>query len=141
VFYFAGKKFADKPSIMNEFGVKELAKIKNVQPKLALFMHHLADVARKYRSDLKSAGASEELLNNIMPMADMVESGNTNQEVLKSTRIEKTKERNDKLNTVYDILKEFNKASKIIYSKDSLKRAKYYMPRKAKGGGNSGKEG
>lgn len=136
VFYFAEKKFANNPAVMSEFGLKEFQKINKSQSGLSLFMIQLAKVIGKYRDDLLAMKATPELLDSVKPMSEKISSDNVTQENLKGNRPLSTLERKEKLNAVYDILLEFNKASKKVYAKDPIKLARYFMPTKPRSGKN-----
>jgi hypothetical protein len=127
IFYFAERKFANKPTVQSEFGKSEFQKVNRNQPNFALYLHHFAKTVDKYRVELLEDGASEDLLNSIPTLAEKVNSTNVVQENTKNLRPLSTKERNDYLNDIYEIMKEFNKASKIVYANDPIKRKRYNL--------------
>jgi hypothetical protein len=137
VFYFAEKKFMSKPVIMEEFGQRAFREGRNSQRKLSLYMFQLDKTIGKYRGELISAGAQESLLDNIGIIANMLYTGNLDQEALKKVRPLQTLQRNTKLNDIYTILREFNKASKKVYTGNRLKQAKYLMPKRPRSGGSN----
>lgn len=137
VFYFAEKVFKSKPVILEEFGQNAFRKARTSQKNMALYLHQLAKTVGKYRAELTTAGAQPTLIDSIGDMAGILETSNLDQEVLKKMRPVLTVQRNAKLNELYAILKEFNKASKVIYAKKPEKLAKYMMPKQPRNTGKS----
>lgn len=130
--YFIKKKFKNNPGVLNEFGVKEYPRVSQTQDDLILFFVNLKPVIEKYREDLVSAGAKEELIDELITIAEEFKNTNTAQELAKDRRLETTDQRIAALNELYDILLEFSNAAEVVYKKNPAKRKFYVLPYKSK---------
>ena len=126
--YFVNKKFGGNEVMVRQFKFNEYNKARKSQTKLIVYMYELAKIAGNFRTDLVSAGMKEDDIAAIQTAAEALNQANTTQETGKGERVMSTSERNALLNDIYSLLMDFNRASKIVFADDPIRRERYVMP-------------
>lgn len=126
--YFLEKKHANNPALIKQFRILDYNKIRNNQKALVVYMFELAKNAETHQQLLMDAGMKEAEILAIRPAAEALSVANKKQESGKGQRKLSTAERHTVLNDIYDILMEFNKAAKLVFEDDPIRRERYAIP-------------
>lgn len=127
--YFARKVFKDNKAVQNQFGLNDIEKVRNNQPRMILFMEELAETAQKYQADLVAAGCNEAVITALPEKAAALRTANTEQEKFKKDRGLYTQERVEKLNELYRLMVPISEIAQIIYADDPARLARYLLPK------------
>ncbi|MCT4637770.1 MAG: hypothetical protein N4A72_08665 [Bacteroidales bacterium] len=128
IFYFVKKRFKNDAEIRNQFGMNDIAKVKNKQNEMIQFMKSHDSVVHEYAEELKSVGCKQEQIDAYTTSWKDLETRNVEQELKKISRSTMTAKRIESLNNLYDMLRLISDAAKIIYSDDEIKLRKYSLP-------------
>ncbi len=128
IFYFVKKRFKNDKEIRNQFGMNDIAKVKNKQNEMIQFMKSHDSVVYEYAEELKSVGCKQEQIDAFTASWKDLESRNVEQELKKISRNTMTAKRVEGLNNLFDMLRLISDAAKIIYFDDKIKLRKYSMP-------------
>ncbi len=129
VAFFVRKAFNGNRAVQNQFGLNDIEKVRNNQPRMILFMEELADTVQKYQADLVAAGCNEAVITSLPQKAEALRTANTEQEKFKKDRGLLTQERVEKLNELYKLLVPISEIAQIIYADDPARLARYMLPK------------
>ncbi len=126
--YWVNKAFEDDPAGHKRFRLTKYWKVHNNQPELIAYLSSLATVVEELRPQLEAANAPAELLDSVKTLSMDVEAANNIQENSKGSRGSATQDRVTRLNSIYAICQQFNRAAEYIYDEDPAKREQYRIP-------------
>ena len=129
VAYFVRKAFKNNEAVQNQFGFNDLAKVRDSQAKMVLFMEEHAGTAMEHKTELLAQGCNEALIDKLHVDALNLKTANIKQERFKKERGVITQERVQLLNKVYSLVKPLSDVAQIIYSDDAAHLAKYSLPK------------
>ena len=131
--YFVNKAFKSNPVIIRQFKFREYTKVRNNQPKLIVYMFGLAETIAKHKDSLLAAGMPQDDIDAVRASAETLQQANTQQETGKNESVANIDERNNLLNEIYSILKDFNLAAKIVFAGNPVHCQRYDLPIRATG--------
>lgn len=130
--YWVKKAFANDPASLNRFHLTKYWKTRNNQPELITYMNTLAAVIAKLRPGLEAVNTPAALLDSIKPLADELETANSDQENEKGSRSAATQDRTSVLNSLYMKCARFSDAAEFLYEDSPAKRELYRIPGNSK---------
>ncbi|WP_127342932.1 hypothetical protein [Ancylomarina longa] len=127
--YFVRKAFKDNEAVQNQFGFRDLHKVRNSQAKLIYFMEEHAEITAEYKNELLAEGCNAMLIDSLFQKAERLKTANIEQEKFKKERGVLTQDRSQLLNKVYGLVKPLSDVARIIFSDDEAQLAKYSLPK------------
>ncbi len=116
-------------SILNHFGQERYRRARNNQLKMKELMEYAHSVANAapYQPVLIAKGFQQTDIDNLLALANALESENASQEGAKINRSFVAQVRTVKYNTVYNFMQELNMASKVVYMDNYAKQQQYLL--------------
>lgn len=124
--YFIERAFPNSPTIWNEFGYNDYAKVHSSHPHFIQFYIQLHKTALKYASQLDQVGYDATRIAKLNDTSKSLQNANTNQGLFKNTRPVNTQERILTLNGIWDTLSRIRRAGKLTYIENFAKQKRYY---------------
>lgn len=128
VSFFVKKAFKGNRGIINQFGANDIAKVRQNQAEMILFMKSLSNVAEQYRTPLLDAGINPEVIDSLPLLHSQLLTVNNDQEIFKKKRGKLAQDRVIALNELYLSLRSISDMAKIIYADNPAQLAKYLIP-------------
>lgn len=125
--YFIEKAFTSKAK-QNKFGFDDYRAMSRDQDKVLPFMDQFHDEADTNKIALIAAGYTQAKIDAIETLAAAFRTANRAQEKAKKDRLSTTQERIEKMNAVWRVLQQVNKASKSVFRTNPAKLQAYFLP-------------
>lgn len=126
--YFGKKCFAERKDIQKELGIMDYRNALRSQSRFIPYLFEVAQATQKYNEDLLSVGLPENVVAQLQPLAENLNTANTEQESRKNARKVSTVDRSDIRMKIYQILGEYNDAAAIVFAADPVRRERYLLP-------------
>lgn len=127
--FFVTKSFPDNAAVHNQFGFNDIAKVRQNQAGMLVFMNDFVKIVNSHKAQLTAEGCSEALIDSLPQLLDDLQTSKTEQEMFKKKRGLITQERIEKLNELYQLLTPVSDIAQIIYADDVARMSRYMIPR------------
>ena len=114
--------------MQRQFGIGRFTKVAKSQTGMIEFMFELAETTTQYKKQLTAVGIEKDLLNKIAQQPQLLQAANQAQEQNKGNRTVDTEERINRLNQLFDHLRDFNNAAEYVFMSQPAKRDNYRPP-------------
>ncbi len=132
--YYVKKLFKDDIHTQNQFGLNDFRNVKQNPDKMIIFLDALLPKMEEHKTTLLEAGYPEAEMVEFFDIAKQLRKERVEQKDAKNVRTQKTKERVDKLNEVWEHLVEINEAAKLLFRKEPDEAKLFSLPKPPKSG-------
>lgn len=128
--YFIKKAYPSDKAVHDNFGFKNFYQARTSKRKFIAFMKEMESNVADYKSQLIKVGCTPALFEQVKPAISALETAVKEQEDYKAVRVEKTKQRIQLYNEVWEHVSTINDLAGIIYPKGSEKYYRYFQEKK-----------
>lgn len=126
--YWVIKAYPAQKAVQGQFGIGRFKNATNSQTSMIEFIHELAETTAQYTQELKAVGIDDDLLKRVAAQPKLMQDANQAQERNKGSRMVDTEERINRLNRIFNHLRDYNNAAEYVFMGQSAKRDNYRPP-------------
>ncbi len=126
--YYIEEAFPDRKEIWRQFGYNDISDARRSDKEMLRFMDGLQKTATTYATELTNANMPVDVLDNIEPLKSKLQTDVLAKESYKKERTVITARRIEKLNTVWAMLKDINKAAQVVFIDDPVMLNMFEFP-------------
>ena len=130
--YYVGKAFPDDKIAAGEFGYKTLYKASGSTPHLVLWMKVAHNRADKYKTELMAEGMTQAAIDQLLTLAQELESVDMDQEIFMRERPQATRTRHQVYNDMWRFVTQTAAAANRVYADDKVQKEIFELPRQPK---------